>query len=357
MPATTTCQFPGCERPVAAPTAETGRRPAYCDDPEHTRESAFRERQRLRRDGLLPPIEPADPHERPVSMAATSLALNVQALTSRAGELREVAARVEEAADTITDAAARELELDALRAGAELDVSRVRAELADQQRQLTADVQSARAQLAAEQRRATALDAQVATTRDSLEHAQADAEELRVGLVAAQEDRAALERTHAREVEALRGELERLRAELERSGAELGEAQRSLTEQTEHAAELQRELDTARRAESDTREALAAERAAREGAERSAVDARALAEQAQRTAEQLVASEQARAQESRAAAQEARSERDRALERAARAEKQAERLQDRVTGLEARLDAQQAPPAPKRARSRKPDSK
>src|SRR5215210_470387 len=142
MPATTTCQFPGCERPVAEPTAETGRRPAYCSDPEHTRDSAFRERQRLRKEGLLPPIEPADPHERPVTMAATSLALNLEALASRAGELREVAARVEEAAETITDAAALELELDALCAGAELDVSRVRAELASHQQHLTAEAQS-----------------------------------------------------------------------------------------------------------------------------------------------------------------------------------------------------------------------
>jgi hypothetical protein len=177
--------------------------------------------------------------------------------------------------------------------------------------------------------------------REGLDQALADAEELRAGLVAAQEDREALERTHARELEALRGELDQARGQLERNRAELEEARRAAAEQAERAAELQRELDTTRRAESDAREALAAEHAAREGAERSAVDARALAEQAQRTAEQLIASEQARAQEAREAAQEARAERDRALERASSADKQAERLQDRVTGLEARLEVAQ----------------
>lgn len=355
MPATVTCQFPGCERPVAEPTADTGRRPAYCDEPQHTRESAFRERQRLRKEGVLPPIEPADPHARPVTMAATSLALNLDGLTSRAAELRDVADRVEDAVATIADTTALELELDALRAGADLEVSRVRAELATYQQQMGADVKAARAQLAGEQQRRTEKESDLAEARDALERARGETQELRASLVAAQDEREVREAEHSRNLEAAETELARLRAELERVGTDLAQAAAAAEEHSQRAARLQSELDGARQSESAGREALAAERAAREGAQQSASDARDAAAHAERTAEQLVASERARAEEARSSAQDARAERDRALERASRAEKHAERLQDRVTGLEARLDAQPPAPPKRPARPRKPD--
>lgn len=94
---TQTCAFPGCDRPVAEPTAQTGRRPIYCDRDEHNRETAFRERQRLREVGLLPEV---DPQDRPVTMAGASLAAAGEGLQARVAELRELAERIEQAAST-----------------------------------------------------------------------------------------------------------------------------------------------------------------------------------------------------------------------------------------------------------------
>jgi hypothetical protein len=44
---TTTCIYPGCERPTAPPHPQGGPRPAFCDLEHHNVLTAHQERQRL----------------------------------------------------------------------------------------------------------------------------------------------------------------------------------------------------------------------------------------------------------------------------------------------------------------------
>src|SRR4051794_39146818 len=69
-----TCAFPGCERPVSAAPESGGGPPRYCERPDHTAQTAFRERRRRATDGEPDAPAHADGDgERPVSLAAMTL--------------------------------------------------------------------------------------------------------------------------------------------------------------------------------------------------------------------------------------------------------------------------------------------
>ena len=70
---TETCRFPGCDRPVEAAAETVGRPPRYCDLPEHTAQTAFRERRRRAAAGEFEGGDDRAGGERPVSLAIASI--------------------------------------------------------------------------------------------------------------------------------------------------------------------------------------------------------------------------------------------------------------------------------------------
>lgn len=326
------CAYPGCKRPPAEPTAATGRPPVYCDEPAHTRESAFAERARLRKDGKLPDV---DPDQRPVSLASLTIDGAAQTLDSHVGALRELADRVEVAAATIADQTAVDLELDALRASCELDAARARADGFTAQQEVAA-------QLAAAQQQAQAGDAQLHAVRQELELLGGESAE-QADQIAELQAQLSSERSHSAErlaaVETDRDErlaqsaeaLSFAEADLQQTRTALADGARELGAALDRAAGAEQQLaDTqAGVAEHETRaravgEELAAERARRQTLQSTAV-----------TAEQLVQAERGRAEEARASAGQARAERDRALTAAERVHAQLAELDKRLAVAQA----------------------
>src|SRR6266700_6584458 len=139
---TVMCRFPGCENaPVAA--SRPGRPPEYCGEPSHNRVSAWRERRRLAAEE--PGEEPGEiGMDQPVTMARVSGAELLREMNVQAERLTGIAGRLTEAAATITDPTAVEVELEVTRTAADqraaaADAARAQAEqraaVADQMRQ------------------------------------------------------------------------------------------------------------------------------------------------------------------------------------------------------------------------------
>jgi len=342
---TVACAFPGCQRPRAEPTAATGRRPSYCDDPAHDRESARRERVRLREEGQLPDVDPGD---RPVALASATLDGAAESMAARVAELRELADRVEAAAATVADQTAVDLELDAVRATSDLELARLRSESLHAQQQASAALAAAEQQATAAAARRDALAGElelirgehtdltdrVAEQTDELIAVRADRDQQLATLTTQlAEQQSAATTAHA----ALEAQHEELAARLQSLERELAGAHERLAERAGELTELQQHTQNQAERLGETTELLAAERARRETLEAVA-----------HTAEQLVAAEQARAHEARAGAVEARAERDRALQATTRAQAHADRAAQQVVELEKRLavaEAHQPPPA------------
>jgi len=95
---TETCRYPGCDRP-ALPVAETGGRPpGYCADPEHTAQTAYRERRRRAARGELVGEEGEGGErlggERPMSLAIASVGQLAKRLADDMARTREVLALI-----------------------------------------------------------------------------------------------------------------------------------------------------------------------------------------------------------------------------------------------------------------------
>jgi len=176
----------GCLRPRAEPTAATGRRPSCCNDVSHDRKSARRERERLRGEGWLPDV---DPGQRPVAMASATLDGAAESLTGRVAELWELCDRVEAAAATMADQTAVDLELDAIRAAADLDLARQRAEGFATQQQAGAQIAASEQQSATATARAEALAGELELVRGEAADQADQLAELAGELQSTQEDR------------------------------------------------------------------------------------------------------------------------------------------------------------------------
>ena len=112
---TETCRFPGCERPVEAAAESVGRPPRYCDLPEHTAQTAFRERRRRAAVGEFDGDNDHAGGERPVSLAIASICQLAKRLAEDMGRTRELLA-------VLTDSEQLEAELAAVRADAQAEV-------------------------------------------------------------------------------------------------------------------------------------------------------------------------------------------------------------------------------------------
>ena len=83
---TVTCKYPGCGQP-ARQAPKTGRPPGYCDNPEHTGVTAWRERKRLADAERGVTTSEADV-EQPVTMARVTGAEMLRQMRDLAGQLR-----------------------------------------------------------------------------------------------------------------------------------------------------------------------------------------------------------------------------------------------------------------------------
>src|ERR1700722_10959554 len=144
---TTACKYPRCQNPPE-PASGPGRRPQYCADPGHNAMTAYRERKRL-----------ADPEHaattsdartgQPVTMARITGAELLRQMRELAGTLAGTADRLTGAVATMTDPAAAEAEVEAVRAAAEQRAATAEAGRADAERraaiadQLRADADDA----------------------------------------------------------------------------------------------------------------------------------------------------------------------------------------------------------------------
>src|SRR5664279_1746686 len=109
-PDTETCRFPGCDRPAEAAAETVGRPPRYCDLPEHTAQTAFRERRRRAAAGEFEGDNPDQAGgERPVSLAIASIGVLAKRLADDMARTRELLA-------VLSDSDQLEAELAAVRA-------------------------------------------------------------------------------------------------------------------------------------------------------------------------------------------------------------------------------------------------
>src|SRR4051794_33409490 len=168
------CAFPGCERPVAPAPEGAGRPPRYCERPEHTAQSAFRERRRRAADGEPDTAAPdGGAGERPVSLAAMTL----RGVAQRFAQDLE---RALEALHALTNAEQLEAELAAIRADTHAEVSRAEQRVAGEQRaRLEASEAAEDALQAAEdaRARADAAETQAAQAIDDARGARAQADQ------------------------------------------------------------------------------------------------------------------------------------------------------------------------------------
>jgi len=248
--ARSTCKHPGCAEPAATATGP-GRPPEYCQGRGHTKVTAWRERRRLAAAAVGITAGPADT---PVTMARVTGAELLRLLHAEADRISDIAARLRQAVETVTDPTAAEAEVEAVRAAAEQRAAAAEARAAAaEQRVAEADQWRAEADAAAEEMAAQLADAQ------------ARADQAEAARTAADADRAAATE-HARQDAAARiaaaeadrdNAIEQARAEADQrvSAAEAGRDQAShAAEQAEQAAQL---------AQQDATRAQAAEQAAR----------------------------------------------------------------------------------------------
>lgn len=156
-----------------------GRPPEYCEGRGHTKVTAWRERRRLAAAAAGNAASPAGT-DTPVTMTRVTGAELLRLLRAEADRVSDIAARLREAVETVTDPTAAEAELEAIRAAAE-------------QRAATAEARAA----AAEQRAAEAdqwraeADAVAEEMATQLAAAQARADQAEATRAAADTDRAA----------------------------------------------------------------------------------------------------------------------------------------------------------------------
>src|ERR1039458_1318768 len=100
-PARTTCKHPGCTAP-AGPATGPGRPPEYCEGRGHTKVTAWRERRRRAAAAAGTAASPADT-DAPVTMARVTGAELLRLLRAEADRVSDIAARLREAVETVTD--------------------------------------------------------------------------------------------------------------------------------------------------------------------------------------------------------------------------------------------------------------
>ena len=166
-PARTTCKHPGCTAP-AAPATGPGRPPEYCEGRGHTKVTAWRERRRLAAAAAGTTASPADT-DTPVTMARVTGAELLRLLRAEADRVADIAARLREAVETVTDPTAAEAEVEAVRAAAEQRAATAEARAAAaEQRAAEADQWRAEADAAAEE-----MATQLAATQARADQAEA----------------------------------------------------------------------------------------------------------------------------------------------------------------------------------------
>ncbi len=184
--ARTMCRHPGCTEP-AAPPAGPGRPPEYCEGRGHNRVSAWRERRRLAAAQAGTTPRPADT-DNPVTMARVTGAELLRLLRAEANRVADIADRLREAVETVTDPTAAEAKVEAVRAAAEQRAAAAEARAAAAEARAAAAEQRA---AEADQWRADA-DAAAEEMAAQLAIAQARAGQAEAACVAAEADRDAV---------------------------------------------------------------------------------------------------------------------------------------------------------------------
>ncbi|MEO8220515.1 MAG: hypothetical protein ABI563_06990 [Specibacter sp.] len=298
-----TCRFPGCRRPTSTPEAGTGRPPEYCDDPTHTRASAWRARQRTSEDvaraAETRPVDSARQRASEITGQVSGMIEHLgQQLTVLVEELRTVGdpeaaeAQIEsvasEAAEQVAAANARATRAEQAlrRAEAQKDEADAAAEESTRAGEETAqDLAGARQDLDAARVRAEQLGGELAEFQVSAaaerDRAQVESARLRDELVSVRAELALTvqdrDAATARAVgaEIARGEAEQRTAVAERrADTETGRADREEAEAAAAHAQLDAvrgDLDAAREAVGDMRSTIAT-LAAERGAARADVE-------------------------------------------------------------------------------------
>ncbi|WP_346925151.1 hypothetical protein [uncultured Arthrobacter sp.] len=247
-----TCRFPGCQRPAMAAEAGTGRPPEYCDDPAHTRASAWRARQRTSENAAR--VAEA----RPVDSArqrASEISGQVSGMIEHLGQ--QLAVLVEELR-TVGDPEAAEAQIESVASEAAEQVAGANARATRaEQAQRRAEAEKAEADAAAEEATRTSeeLARNLSGIQEELDAARAEGERLTKELEQADASAATYREQAQAENAGLRTDLEKVRAQLtlsererdaavERAGAE--ERARVAAEQRTGVAESRVEAEVAR---------------------------------------------------------------------------------------------------------------
>jgi hypothetical protein len=233
---TRTCRYPGCDRPTATPEDGAGRPPEYCDDPTHTRGSAWRARRDAR--AVAGAVVPDD-LDRPVSMARARAAEYAEQVTGQVITLTATLNTVLEELRTLGDPDAAAVQIEAVTADAEqrVAVAAARAARAEQDRG-TAELHRAEADAAAEE--ATAMVETLTGQLDAAGQAHA-------ALQAALDQ---VRQAHAADLERLAGQLTQARADADEQRAH---AEAQAAEARAVIATLTAELGAARQRFEDER--------------------------------------------------------------------------------------------------------
>ena len=237
-----TCRFPGCTRHAAASATEgAGRPPGYCDDPEHNRAAAWRERQRLKA-GPAAEQDVVDP--RPVDTARRRASEVTAQLTQMAELLLERLPLVVEDIRTAGDLDAAEAQIEAIQSEADEHTTAAnnRAVKAEQARR-RAEIQRDEADAAAQEAVADATQLQETLDRVRAELATSESERS----TAADEHAAALA-AWGTEREELQSALAAVQGDLATATARADEAERTLS-----ATTAQLEVTAAARTEAEER--------------------------------------------------------------------------------------------------------
>lgn len=279
------CRFPGCRRPAMASEAVTGRPPEYCDDPTHTRASAWRARQRATEDVAR------GAEARPVDSArqrASEITGQVSGMIEHLGQ--QLAVLVEELR-TVGDPEAAEAQIESVASEAAEQVAGANARATRaEQAQRRAEAEKAEADAAAEEATRTGeeLARELSAVREELDGALAQVKQLTEELAESRSSAAADKKLLLAEGAGLRAEIDAVRVQLtlveqerdaaaERAGAE--ERARVAAERRTGVVESRLEAETARadREESaaeETRGQLAGVRADLEAAREAVGDMR-----------------------------------------------------------------------------------